>query len=329
MSEVIYGLVAIIIGFIVSFGLYWLLDRAVSLLPDRIQEKIRFLGFLLPAALLVLVILLIPLVQTIIVSFMSKSGKKFVGLENYTDLFTDPNFLQILLNNFLWVAFVPAATIGVGLLFASLTNHVGPKREKVFKSLIFMPMSISFVSAATIWSFIYVFVPPGRPEIGLLNKIVTSFGGTAQPWMTLQSGWPIHTNSFLLMIIIVWLQAGFAMVLLSSAIKAVPEETVEAARIDGAGALTVFFRIIVPQIRGTIMSVFVTVLILVMKIFDIVLAMTGGNFGTSVLGMEFYRKFFLDNDYGGASAVVTVLVILIIPLMWLQIRTVRHQEELR
>jgi alpha-glucoside transport system permease protein len=326
MGDVIYGIVAIIIGVAASLGLYWLLDFAVRQLPDRIQTKIRFLAFLLPAAVLVILVLLVPLVQTVVFSFMNDSSKKWVGLENYTELFGSSEFLSLLLNNFLWVAFVPAVTVGVGLLFATLTNQVGPSREKIFKSLIFLPMSISFVSAATIWAFIYVFVPPGRPEIGLLNSIVIALGGHAQPWMTIDTG---RLNSFLLMIIVVWLQAGFSMVLLSAAIKAVPEETIEAARIDGASVTQVFWKVVVPQIRGTIMSVFITTLILVMKIFDIVLAMTGGNFNTSVLGMEFYKQFFLNGNSGAASAVVTILVILIIPLMWLQIRTVKHQETLR
>lgn len=326
MGDVLYGIVAIALGVIVSLALYWLLDWLVRLLPEKTQEKVRFLSYLTPAAVLVIIVLLIPLIQTLVLSFMNKSGKKWVGFKNYIDLFTSSEFLSILLNNFLWVAFVPAVTVAAGLLFATLTNQIGPTREKIFKSLVFMPMSISFVSAATIWSFIYLYVPPGRPEIGLLNAVVTSLGGEAQPWLTMDSG---RLNSFLLMIVIVWLQAGFSMVLISAAIKAVPEETIEAARIDGATGLQVFFRVIVPQIRGTIMSVFITTLIMVLKIFDIVLAMTGGNFNTSVLGMEFYKQFFLNSNSGAASAVIAILTLLIAPLMYLQIRTVRHQETLR
>lgn len=326
MGDVIYGLSAILIGVAVSVGVYWVLDWLVRLLPDRVQNKIRVLSFITPAAVLVILVLLVPLIQTLVLSFMGDGGKKFVGFENYIELFTSRDFLGILLNNFLWIAFVPAVTVAIGLVFATLTNQVGPTREKIFKSLIFMPMSISFVSAATIWSFIYVFVPKGRPEVGLLNALVIAFGGEPQPWMTIEEG---HLNSFLLMIIVIWLQAGFSMVLLSAAIKAVPEETIEAARIDGASTVQIFFRVIVPQIRGTIMSVFITVLILVMKIFDIVLAMTGGNFNTSVLGMEFYKEFFVNANSGGASAIVAILTLLIAPLIWLQIRTVRHQESLR
>jgi alpha-glucoside transport system permease protein len=326
LSDIIFALLSIAGGILVSFGIYWGLDKLVNFTPDRIQKRIRAYAYLLPAAVLLISVLLIPLIQTIIYSFMNSNGRKWVGLENYVDLFTDQSFLGVLLNNFLWVAFVPAATVGMGLLIASLTNQVGPTREKVFKSLIFMPMSISFVSAATIWSFIYVAVPPGRPNVGLLNALVETFGGEPQPWM-LVSEWRL--NSFLLMIIVIWLQAGFAMVLLSAAIKAVPEETMEAARVDGAGHIQVFWQIILPQIWGTVMAVFITVLITVMKIFDIVLAMTGGTFETSVLGFQFYQEYFLNSNVGKASAIVTILTLLIVPLMYVQIRTVRHQESLR
>ena len=321
-----FGLLAVVIGVVVSYGVYYLLDKAVNLLPKRIQEKIRFLAFVLPAATLIAVVLIYPLIDTIILSFFNASSTKFVGLKNYIELFTSSEFFSILLNNFLWLAFVPAVTVAIGLLFANLTNRMGPTREKIFKSLVFMPMSISFISAGTIWKLFYVSVPPGRPEIGLVNSVTTALGGQPQNMLANDS---FRLNSFLLMIIVIWLQAGFSMVLLSSAIKAVPEETVEAARIDGARAGQVFWKIIFPQIRGTVMAVFITVLILVMKIFDIILAMTRGDHNTSVLAMAFYDEFVVRDDSGMASAIVCVLLVLIAPLMWLQIRTVKQQEELR
>jgi alpha-glucoside transport system permease protein len=326
MGDIVFGVASIIFGVVASWGLYWILDRAVRFLPAKTQDKLRAVPFLLPAAALLILVSFVPLLQTLVWSFMDGAGRKFVGLENYVALFTSEEFLGILLNNFLWILFVPAVTVGIGLMFATLTNQVGPSREKIFKSLIFMPMAISFISAATIWQFIYEYQPPGRPVIGLLNSIVEAFGGESQIWMQIDAG---RLNSFLLMIIIIWLQAGFSMVLLSAAIKGVPEETIEAARIDGASGATTFFRVVVPQIRGTIMSVFITVVILVMKIFDIVLAMTGGNFNTSVLGFAYYRELFVNSDLGSASAVVTILCVLIAPLMWLQIRSVRQVEENR
>lgn len=326
MGDILFGLLAILIGVAASYGLYWLLNLLVSLLPERIRKKSDWLAFLTPAAVLVILILVAPLFQTIVWSFMDDRARNWVGFENYIDLFTDPRFLQILLNNFLWVLVVPALTVAFGTAAAALSNQVGPKLESIFKSLIFMPMSISFVAASTIWAYFYAYVPPGRPEVGLLNAVITSLGYPSQPWLTIDE-W--HLNSFLLMAVVVWLQVGYSMVVISSAIKSVPEETIEAAQLDGANPWQIFFRIILPQVWGTVMSVFVTILILVMKIFDIVLAMTRGNFNTSVLAFEWYKQFFENSNIGPASAVITVLVILIAPLMWLQIQTARQQELLR
>jgi len=326
MGDIIFGLISIVIGIVVSYGLYWLLNFLVSLLPGSIGRKATWFAFLTPALVLVILVLIAPLFQTVIWSFKSDNAKEWVGFKNYVDLFTDERFLGILLNNLLWVLVVPVVTVAIGTAAATLTNQVGPTRERIFKSLIFMPMAISFVAASTIWAYFYAYVPPGRPEIGLLNSIVISMGFSAQPWLTMDQG---RLNSFLLMAVLVWLQVGYAMVVISSAIKNVPTETLEAAQLDGASAWQLFSGVILPQVWGTVMSVFVTILILVMKIFDIVLAMTRGNFTTSVLAFEWYKQFFENSNIGPASAVVTVLVLLIGPLMYLQIRTVRHQEALR
>jgi len=326
MGDIIFGFFAVLIGIGASYGLYWVLNFLFSLLPEKILRRIQWAAFLLPALVLVTLVLLVPIAQTFVWSFMDRRVKEFVGFDNYVALFTDPAFISILINNFLWILVVPAVTVAIGTAVATLTNQVGPTREKIFKSLIFMPMSISFVAAATIWSLTYAYVPPGRPEVGALNTIVNLFGIESQPWLTMDQG---RLNTFLLMAVLVWLQVGYSMVIISAAIKAVPEETLEAARIDGANAWQVFARIILPQVWGSIMAVFVTVLILVMKIFDVVLAMTGGNFNTSVLALEWYRVFFEGSSIGPASAIVMVLFVLIVPLMYVQIRTVKQQEELR
>lgn len=326
MGDILFSLVAIVIGIAVSYGLYWLLSFLLSLLPERIQLKTSWLAFLTPAAVLVILVLVLPLFQTVVWSFKDDRVREWVGFKNYVDLFTDSRFLGILLNNFLWVLVVPAVTVAIGTAAAALTNQVGPTREKIFKTLIFMPMAISFVSASTIWAYFYAYVPPGRPEVGMLNALVKSFGFEAQPWLTIDQA---RLNSFLLMAVLVWLQVGYAMVVISAAIKGVPEETIEAAQLDGANAWQIFSGVILPQVWGTVMSVFVTILILVMKIFDIVLAMTRGNFTTSVLAFEWYKQYFENSNIGPASAVVMVLVFLIAPLMWLQIKTVRQQEMLR
>ncbi len=329
MGDIIFGIVAVIIGIIVSYGLYWFLNFLVSLLPKKISSKATVWAFVTPAAVLLILVSVIPLLQTVVWSFMEIKGKRseFVGLQNYIDIFSDPNFLSILINNLLWVLFVPAITVAIGTLVANLSNNVGPRREKIFKSLIFMPMAISFVAASTIWAYLYAYSAPGRPVIGLAQQIQLALG-VEEPIPILQID-DFRANNFLLMAVVIWLQVGYSMVIISAAIKAVPEETIEAARIDGAGALQVFTRVILPQVWGSIMAVFVTVLILVMKIFDIVLAMTGGNYNTSVLAFEWYRVYFENTNTGQASAIVMVLIFLITPLIWLQIRTVKQQETLR
>jgi alpha-glucoside transport system permease protein len=326
MGEIIFGLIAVTVGIGASYGLYWLLNALLSFLPEKILKRVQWIAFLTPALVLVTLVLLVPIVQTFIWSFMDKRVENYVGFDNYVALFTDPNFLSVLVNNFLWVLVVPAITVAIGTAVATLTNQVGPTREKIFKTLIFMPMSISFVAAATIWSLTYAYVPPGRPEVGVLNSIMIGLGLEAQPWLTISDG---RLNTFLLMAVLVWLQVGYSMVIISAAIKAVPEETLEAARLDAANAWQVFRHVILPQVWGSIMAVFVTVLILVMMIFDVVLAMTGGNFDTSVLALEWFRVFFESREIGPASAIVVVLFVLIVPLMYVQIRTVKQQEELR
>ena len=204
---------------------------------------------------------------------------------------------------------------------------MGRRRESFFKSVLFMPMAITAVAAAAIWRFIYFYAPPGNPQIYLLNAIWTAITGQDPvPWLTLDTG---RLNSFLLMVIVVWVQAGFAVVLLSAAIKGVPEETIEAARIDGASERQTFFTVIMPQIRGTMIAVFVTILITVMKLFDIIYAMTGGQYNTSVLALEFYNQLFSFQNPGKAAAVVVVLVLAVTPVIVYQVRSYKAQEAFR
>jgi alpha-glucoside transport system permease protein len=186
----------------------------------------------------------------------------------------------------------------------------------------FMPMAISFVGASTIWGFIYDY-QSGDTQIGLLNAIVTAVGGEAQSWLTIDR---FALNSMLLMVIVVWLQVGYAMVLLSTAIKNVPEDTLEAARIDGASELKIFFLVVIPQMKGTIITVFVTVFIMVMKIFDIVYVMTNGNFKTNVIANMFFQELFVQRNAGKASAIVVILLIAVIPVLIYQVRHFKREE---
>jgi alpha-glucoside transport system permease protein len=246
-----------------------------------------------------------------------------VGLDNYRDLLTDDNFQATLFNTLLWLAIVPAVTIVLGLTVATLSDRLRPRYENLSKTIIFLPMAISMVGAATVWRFVYAYRPAGRDQIGLQNAIVTGFGGEPVPWVQ-QDQW--HLNSLLLMVMLLWAQIGFGMVLLSAAIKGVPTDTLEAARIDGANDRQVFGRVVVPQIKGTIITVFITTLIAAMKTFDVVYVMTNGAFNTNILGVEFFNQEFTNANTGAAAAIVVMLLIATAPVMFYQVRAYRAEE---
>ena len=326
MTDLITAIAAIVLGPTATFGLYALLNFLVNLLPtDKVREAVRPYVFIGPVLLLIGVLLVYPTIQSMVFSFMNADSSEFIGFQNYTKLFADPTFLTTVGTNLLWVAIVPVTTIIIGLFIATLTDKLGPVRERAFKSIIFMPMAISFVAASSIWRLNYQW-DAGDKQIGMLNAIVKAIGGTPVAWMQEST---LALNSLLIMVIVVWANAGFAMTLLSAAIKAVPEETTEAAALDGATGAQAFFQIVLPQIWGTVVSVFITVLISSMKIFDVIWGMTGGNFGTNVLGVDFFLQYFVYNDTGKATAVVMLLMLAIIPVMYYQVRSYRKQEEIR
>ncbi|MDE3029843.1 MAG: sugar ABC transporter permease, partial [Paracoccaceae bacterium] len=216
---------------------------------------------------------------------------------------------------------VPAASTFLGLVAAALTDHI--KWGNFAKSLIFMPMAISFVGASVIWKFVYDYRAAGQGQIGILNAIVTWFGGTPEAWITLP-----FWNNFFLMVILVWIQTGFAMVILSAALRGIPEETIEAAVLDGANGLQIFFRIMVPQIWGTIAVVWTTITITVLKVFDIVLAMTNGQWNTNVLAnLMFDWMFRGGGDFGRGATIAIVIMVLVFPIMVWNIRNARREME--
>lgn len=326
LAKTLTAIVTVFAGVGAALLLYWVLNKLAELLPPRIEERVKPLLYILPAYIAIIVFLIYPALQTIVFSFKTKVGfpaESWVGLDNYKNLLTSDKFQDTLFNTFLWILVVPVATVILGLMVAVLADRLRPKAEKTVKTLIFMPMAISFVGAATVWGLIYDFRPAGRPQVGIQNAIVTAFGGDPVPWLT-KSEW--HFNSLLLMIMLLWLQVGFSMVLLSSAVKGVPAETLEAARIDGANERQIFTGVVVPQIWPTVVTVYVTTLIGVMKLFDIVFVMTNGNFNTNIIGNEFYLQFFNNNDKGTASAIVVMLIIAIIPVMAYQVRNFKAQE---
>lgn len=324
MIKVLNALLAVVAGVGGMFAIYWVLNMLAERLPGRWEERIKPFVFVGPALAVVGLFLVYPAVQTFIYSFADRRSQAWVGFENYQALWDDENFRSALKNNLLWMAIVPAVSVVIGLLIAVLADRLRPGSEKIAKSVIFMPMAISFVGAATIWRFIYdTRFAEGDKQIGLLSAITTGLGFEPVAWLR-QADW--NLNDFLLMVIMIWLQAGFAMVLLSAAVKGVPDDTLEAARIDGATELQIFFRVVVPQIWPTVIVVFTTILILVMKVFDVVYVMTGGNFETDVVANTFIEEYIEFSDNGRAAAVVVVLMLAVIPVMIYQIRRFRMQE---
>jgi alpha-glucoside transport system permease protein len=291
--------------------------------PDAVKQYLRPFIFVGPAVFLLGWFLFLPTLRTLYLSFLNSDSTRFIGLDNYIYAFTDRAMLVTFRNNLLWVVFGTAGCVVFGLLVAVLADR--SKFENLAKALIFMPMAISFVGASVIWRFIYYYAPPGAPQIGLLNAVVIGLGGEPQAWTSLFQPW----NNLLLIVIMIWLQTGFAMVIFSSAIKAISTEIIEAARVDGANELQVFFQIMIPAIRNTIIAVTTTIVIFSLKIFDVVIVMTGGQFGTDVIATQFYRQLFTSRDFGRGAAIAIVLLIAVSPVIFYNLRQVNKQEGFR
>jgi len=286
----------------------------------KIARPLTILIFLGPAALLILIGLIIPAVRTIWLSTKSDDSTRSLGAKNYTWAFTSDSIHQVLLNTLLWIIVAPIVTTALGLCIALLVDRL--KNEAVYKSLIFMPMAISFVGASIIWRFIYETRDPSQPQIGLLSQTVMALGWKHPPNWILSH--PL--NNFLLMVIMIWVQTGFAMVVLSAAIKAIPAEIIEAAKVDGARGSNLFFRMTVPMIRNTLIVVLTTVMITTLKVFDIVRTMTGGNFGTQILANEMYSQSFVQFNIGRGSALAVILFVAVLPLVGYNIVQLRKER---
>jgi alpha-glucoside transport system permease protein len=300
---IIWGVGGVALLFVVA---NWLVNK----LPKKWAKLLQPFVFVGPAVVIMGWFLAIPVLRTLISSFRNALGNDWAGLSNYIFAFTDTRMLETFRNNLLWLVLGTSFSVGLGLIIAVLADRT--KLEVLYKSIIFAPMAISFVGAGVIWKFIYTYKGEGFgiQEIGLLNAIVLGFGGQSQPWLAM----PPWNNLFLI-IIMVWLQTGYAMVVLSSAIKGVPAELLEAARIDGANEVKAFFNVTVPYIKGTLITVLVTVVIFSLKTFDVVRVMTGGNNGTNVIANEFYLQSFTYNHTGRASAIAIVLLIAVLPFI--------------
>jgi len=279
--------------------------------------------YITPALLILGFFLVYPIVNTLYLSFMDERSKNFVGLSNYIFTFTRKPMLIAFRNNLTWLVFFTLFTVSLGLIFAVLFDRV--RYEPVVKSIVFLPMAISFVGAGVIWKFVYAYKPAGTPQIGILNAALSKLPDF-EP-----IGWLVNklTNNFALIFVGIWIWVGFCMVILSAAYKGIPKELTEAARVDGAGEMQVFWRITIPMMKPTIAVVATTMIINVLKVFDIVYVMTNGQFDTEVIANRMYKEMFQFHNYGRASSIAVVLLLLIIPMMIINIRRFRKQESIQ
>ncbi len=322
INRAVIVLVAILIGVVGVVVLFLSADRIVNLLPRKWQDGVRPWVFVGPALALLGVFLVYPALNTMVVSFKDASGANFVGFDNYRFVFTDPAMLRSMRNTALWILVVPAVAVTVGLVFAVLADRL-PRGESLAKSLIFLPMAISFVGASVVWGFVYDFKVFGE-QTGLLNGILIALGLEPTSWLA-----HVPWNNFYLMVIMIWMQTGFAMVILSAAVKSVPEDLLEAGRIDGATEVQIFFRIIIPTIMSSIVVVTTTMIINVLKVFDIVWVMGGSAPGTEVIAERMIRAFFRDRNDGRGAAIAVILFLAVVPVMIWNIRRFRAEEEIR
>lgn len=337
----IITLVAIVWGVGGVAMLYTLFNAAVERLPDIWTTRMQPFVFVGPAMAILGWFLALPTIRSFWISLFARDGPpanitiwevwrwgealgsdRFVGIDNYVAVFTERIMVTAFRNNVMWIIFGSTFSVAFGLLVAVLADR--SKWEKLSKSLIFLPMAISFVGAGVIWNFIYEFRPAGEPQIGLLNAIVTGLGAAPRDYLAWTDIAP--WNNLFLIVIVVWLQTGFAMVLFSAALKGIPNELLEAARVDGANEVQIFFRVMIPYIMGTIITVWTTIVIFTLKIFDVVWVMTGGQFGTEVIATQFYRQSFVARNSGYGSAVAIVLLLAVVPVMIYNLRQFREQE---
>ncbi|MGR3370980.1 MAG: carbohydrate ABC transporter permease [Sagittula sp.] len=333
MHPALQGLLTIVIGVGACLAYFWASNQILDkvLFPAKGPNAGRNINranmvrpwlFLFPALFALTLYLAYPVLETLRLSLTDRRmGGAWTGFDNYTQMFSEAKFWEAMRNNMLWLIVVPALSTAFGLIVAQLTDRL--RWGNVAKSLIFMPMAISFVGASVIWKLVYDARPPGTEQIGVLNALYVFFtGGEPQQWLTI----PLW-NNFFLMVVLIWIQTGFAMVILSAALRGIPEETVEAAIVDGAGPFQIFFKIKVPQIYPTIMVVWTTITLVVLKIFDIVFAMTNGQWGTQVLANYMFDKLFRANDWGVGSASAIIIMVLVTPiLVW---NVVQARREMR
>ena len=310
---------------LVAVAVFAAVMGVVLLVADRARGRrtdvVSGLAFVAPAVLLLLVGLLYPAGRTALQSVLDANSAGFVGLDNYTRIFTQPDLVIVLRNTLLWVVITPILATAIGLVYAVLVDRT--RFEAVAKALIFLPMAISLVGASIIWKFVYAYRPNQQniQQIGLVNQALVWLGFEPVNLILIE-GW----NNLLLIVVMIWIQAGFAMTILSASIKAIPSDIIEAARLDGVGGLRLFFYITLPSIRPAVIVVVTAISIAVLKVFDIVRTMTGGQFGTSVIANEFYLQNFRLSELGMGSALAMILFVLVVPIVIYNVRQMRKVD---
>jgi alpha-glucoside transport system permease protein len=299
-------------------------EAAITRLPPGRQSRVRPWMWLAPALVLMAVFLVYPAVQTLYLSLLGPRSDSFAGLRNYVFALTSPEMRPALRNNLLWLVAFTAGTVGFGLAMAVLADRV--RYEAAVKSALFFPMAISFVAAGVIWKFVYEFRPGGTPQVGLLNALLVGLVPGFQP-----VAWLVHPalNNLALIAVGIWVWVGFCLVILSAALKAIPAELLEAARVDGAGEGAVLARVILPLLGPTITVTATTMVIFALKAFDVVYVMTNGNFGTDVIANRMYKEMFNFRDFGRASAIAVLLFVATVPAVVANIRRFGRQESMR
>jgi alpha-glucoside transport system permease protein len=315
---VVVGVPAVLVGYI------WLTEQLLRLFGQRIQPRLRPWLWLAPALAFLGVFLVYPTLGTIVRSFENKAGTAFIGLDNYTWFFTNDSSLIALRNSLIWLVFLTAFTVGVGLFVALLVDRV--RYETVAKSVIFVPLAISMVAASVIWAFMYFYVTPPGEQVGTLNAILGVFGIEPVAWLQVTD---YAFNTILLVLVMAWMWTGFAMVILSAALKGINPELLEAARVDGATERQVFRSITLPLLAPTVAVVTTTMIITALKAFDIVYVMTSGHFDTQVVAFQMINELYNFGHPGRASAIAVILLLAIIPIMAINIRRFRAQEAIR
>jgi len=286
-------------------------------------KKITPWLYIAPAIFLLFFFLVYPSINTLYISFFNYNSEIFMGIKNFLYCFSNEIMLNSFRNNALWVILFVPLTVSLGLIIAVLADRV--KYESIVKSIIFMPMAISFVGAGVIWKFVYAYRPASAAQTGILNAIRSFFNSDPLPWLIIRP-W---LNNFCLIMVGVWIWTGFCMVILSASYKGIPRELLEAARVDGATEFKIFWKIILPLMQPTLAVVATTMTINVLKVFDIVYVMTNGNFNTEVVANRMYKEMFIFRNYGRASAIAVILLMLIIPMIIINIKRFREQEAIR